>query len=104
VRTIYICELCGEEFVDFNECWDHENKDHVKPEAYRVKPLEYLHRDVSHCGIRETDPRPYPTSITCPMEDGATIRYSFDRILTLPELPATPEVDSEEKTKPEVTE
>jgi len=91
VITKYICELCGEEFTDFQQALDHEYHDdkvHIGPAVYQVKPLRFLPKD-AHCIIN--DPRPYPLEIAVPMNDGALVRYSFVGIIT----PAI---------KPEVTE
>lgn len=87
IKTLYICELCDEEFSDFHEALKHE-ADHVRPNDYFTKPLRYLSKDVD-CVIN--DPRPYPRSISVPMNDGTVCQYSFVGIIT----PAI---------KPEVTE
>ena len=87
IKTLYICELCNEEFSDFHEALNHE-ANHVRPDNYLTKPLRYLPKD-AHCIIN--DPRPYPLEIAVPMADGALVQYSFVGIIT----PAI---------KPEVTE
>jgi len=103
VITKYICELCGEEFTDFQQALDHEYHDkvHIGPDVYQVKPLRYLPKD-AHCVIN--DPRPYPLDIAVPMNDGALVRYSFVGIIT-PAPPPEPESeDVDGQIKPEVTE
>lgn len=88
IKTLYICELCGEEFLDFHEALDHESS-HIRPDNYLVKPLSYLPREA----IRLiNDPRPYPLAISVPMNDGAVCQYTFGRTVTPADL------------KPEVTE
>ena len=100
IKTLYICELCNEEFSDFHEALNHE-ADHVRPDNYLTKPLKYLPKD-AHCMIN--DPRPYPLDIAVPMNDGALVRYSFVGIIT-PAPPPEPESeDVDGQIKPEVTE
>lgn len=103
--TKYVCELCGEEFTDFQQALNHEyhDKAHVRPGVYQVKPLRYLPKDVSCCSELD-DPRPYPLDISVPMTDGALVQYTFDRIIT-PAPPPEPESeDVDGQIKPEVTE
>lgn len=73
MKTIYICDLCGKQFNDWEECWDHE-KNHITPEAYSVKPVSYI----SDNG----EPVTYPMDINVPMTDGALIQYIFYKIVT----------------------
>lgn len=100
IKTLYICELCGEEFENFHKALDHEAS-HIRPDNYLVKPLRYLSKDVSCCS-ELNDPRPYPLDISVPMNDGALVQYTFDRII-VPAPQLEPE-DAEEQIKPEVTE
>ena len=105
--TKYICELCGEEFSDFHEALNHE-ADHVRPDNYLTKPLRYLSKDVD-CVIN--DPRPYPLEIAVPMNDGALVQYTFDRVITPAPSPEPVRIiryrapeEAEEQVQPEVTE
>jgi len=109
VITKYICELCGEEFSDFQQALDHEYHDkvHIGPAVYQVKPLRFLPKDVSCCSETD-DPRPYPLEIAVPMADGALVQYTFDRVITPAPSPEPEEalvvVRIEEQVQPEVTE
>jgi hypothetical protein len=109
VITKYICELCGEEFTDFQQALDHEYHDkvHIGPDVYQVKPLRFLPKDVSCCSETD-DPRPYPLDISVPMADGALVQYTFDRVITPAPSPEPEEalvvVRIEEQVQPEVTE
>ena len=98
IKTLYICDLCDEEFSDFHEALNHE-ADHVRPDNYLTKPLRYLSKDVD-CIIN--DPRPYPLEIAVPVNDGALVQYSFVGIIT--PAPSPEPEEAEEQVQPEVTE
>lgn len=91
MRTIYMCEKCGKEFSDWETCYDHETS-HIIPVAYNVKATEYLYHD-------ESIDVSYPWRIEVPMNNGITVKYAFDSIIT----PDPPQEEPEE-IRPEVTE
>ena len=74
-KRLYVCELCEEEFSDWDECWAHEDA-HIKPDVYGITPMNYLPPKNGEV------PQPYPLDIRVPMRDGAMVQYTFDRIIT----------------------
>lgn len=71
MKTIYVCDLCGEQFNEWEQCYDHE-REHIKPEAYNVRPTVYRNM------------QPYPILVSIPMSNGAICQYIFDSLLQPP--------------------
>ena len=47
IKTLYICELCNEEFSDFHEALNHE-ADHVRPEFQSPISGSQTHSGLPH--------------------------------------------------------
>lgn len=67
MKTVYVCEYCGLEFTNFDECFEHENKGHIKP--YYTKPVRYSPENPT-----------YPEVVRIEMSDGVVVEYTYSRI------------------------
>ena len=73
MKTIYKCDLCGKEFEDWKECFDHETQGHIKP--LRIdKASEY----------NELLGFYYPGKLWVRMDDGAVVIYKFHDVFSVP--------------------
>jgi hypothetical protein len=54
-RKIYICEMCGQEFSDYNDCMGHEFRCDNKKEKYKDNVVNVIHTITSIFGSLITD-------------------------------------------------
>jgi len=69
MRTVYICDKCGQEFDDWESCFVHENS-HTY--AFAIKHKSERYRDGNH----------YPISIEVEMSDKSIVEYVFSRVVS----------------------
>lgn len=73
MRTIYECELCGQDFEDYKECIEHETA-HTKPiHLSGAMPVGY--RNIAE------DAAQYPSNLHVKMSNGAVVSYRFAEII-----------------------
>ena len=75
MKTIYICERCGKQFSNYDECANCERA-HITPIASPYSGIE-ASGYVNAAG--------YPQCVIIEMTDGAKVGYCYDGIIAEPE-------------------
>ena len=99
MKNAYICEKCGEVFLDWHEADGHERK-HINPDTFYY--AYYMENDINK--IRwpqevESEQDQYPSMVVLPMADGAKVRYVIDKrpmVLTAKEAAKIKQAEEEE--------